>query len=97
MLMEWFECAQAQVPVYYLLSHQEVALRVLEELVQLEDVRVIHLLKDADLSEELLSLLFFEVLFVDDFDSSERICLLRKALSHLTVGTYSGKNGQQTH
>ena len=78
-----------------LLSDQKVALRVLEKLVQLENVRVIHLLQDADLGEELLLGGPLQVLLVDYLDCSERICLLRKALPHLAVRAYIGQKQQR--
>lgn len=43
----------------HLLCNEEVPLVVLEELVQLQDVWVVHLLQDADLGEEALLLLLF--------------------------------------
>ena len=70
-----------------LLGDKEVAFGVLEELVKLEDVRVVHLLQDADLREQLLLFSLFQVLFVDDFDRSECIRFLRQAFSHFTVST----------
>jgi len=60
-----------------LLSHKKVALCVLEELVELQNVWVVHLLQDADLAKKFLVVVLFEVLFVDDFDCSQRIRLLR--------------------
>lgn len=69
-----------------LLGDQEVALGVLEELVQLQNVRVVQLLQDRNLAEEFLLLVFLEVLFVYDLDSSECLGLLVQTLPHLSVG-----------
>ena len=43
----------------YLLCDQEVALMVLEELVELQDVRVIHLLEDRNFALKLVLLVVF--------------------------------------
>jgi len=43
----------------YLLCYQKVALVVLKELVELQDVRVVHLLEDGDLALQLVLLVVF--------------------------------------
>ena len=58
-----------------LLCDQEVALGIVKELIELQYVRMVHLLQNADLTEQFLFLFLFKVLFVDDFDSSEGIGL----------------------
>ena len=54
----------------HLLCHEEVALVVLEELVELQNVGVVHALQDADLRLQFVLLVLFQELFVYYFDGS---------------------------
>lgn len=56
--------------VDHLLGDKKIAFCILKELVKLQNVRVVHLLKDADLAEKLLVVILFQVLFVDDLHSA---------------------------
>lgn len=69
--------------------YQEVPLCVLEELVELKNIRVVHLFEDADFSKEFLFLILLEVLFVDDLDGAKCIRLLGETLANLAVRTSS--------
>ena len=74
-------------PLLYLLSDKEISFIVLKEFVEFKYIRVVHLLENTDLREQLLFLFFFKVLLVDNLHSSEGICLLVETLSHLTISS----------
>jgi hypothetical protein len=76
----------------YLLSDKKVSFVVLEELVELQNVWMVHLLENGNLAKEFLLFLLFEILLVDDLDSSEGFGLLVQALANLTVRTYTQSN-----
>ena len=60
----------------------------MEELVELEDVGVIHLPENGDLVEQLLLLLIFQILLVDDLDCSERLGVSVLTLPDFTISPY---------
>ena len=70
------------------LSDKEVALRVLEELEELKDIWVVHLLQNADLRQQLLLLVLLQVLFVDYLDGSLGPRFFRDDPPDFTLGTY---------
>lgn len=71
----------------HLLCDEEVALVVLEELVELENVGVVHALEDADLRLEFVLLVLFKELLIYDFDGSEGLGLLVETLPYLSIGS----------
>ena len=60
---------------------------VLEELVELQNVRVVQLLQNSNFAQQFGLLIFLQKLFIQDFDCSQRLRLLVQTLAHLTVGT----------
>ena len=72
-------------PLLYLLSDKEISFIVLKEFVEFKYIRVVHLLENTDLREQLLFLFFFKVLLVDNLHCSKSISLFVETLSHFAI------------
>lgn len=74
-----------------LLCNQEVSFLVLEELKELENIRVVELAEDGDLIEQFFLLRLLQGLLVYDLYRSQLLRLLMLALPHLSIRTYTLK------
>lgn len=61
---------------------------ILEELVELQNVGVVHALEDTNLALELVFLVLLEILFVYYFDRSEGLCFFVQTFPYLSIRAY---------